>query len=89
MDYGEALSSKPRHKEKNVLHSINLRKADNGGIIAEHRMSYFDGKEPVHTFGKGEGPKLAEHLHEHLGISLAPQIKGNEADNADTEDAKA
>jgi len=88
MEYAEALSDrKPpmSKKPKNELQHIMLSKAENGGVIAEHRMSQFDGKEPKFAFGKGEGGKLAEHLTKHLGM----QIHGNVADGPETEDAEA
>lgn len=69
-DYGEAISMPRPKMEKPHLQSIMLKKADNGGVIAEHRMSTFSGKEPVHAFGENEGHMLAAHLTKHLGIKM-------------------
>lgn len=72
MEYAEALSA-PRGRvktPKNEFMSMALKKTANGGVVAEHRMSTFDGKEPVHAFGADEGRKLAAHITEHLGISM-------------------
>ena len=67
--YEEALSMRPK-KMKASLRSIELRKADNGGVIAEHRTGSFDGKDQVHAFGADEGHKLAAHIQEHMGIKM-------------------
>jgi hypothetical protein len=85
--YGEALSTKPKGMKmpKNELREMVLRKADNGGIVAEHRMSNFEGHAPMHTFSAGEGAKFAAHISKHLGM----QIPGNVADGKETEDAEA
>jgi hypothetical protein len=69
MEMAEAISARPK-KMKNVLHSIMLKKAENGGVVAEHRMSQFDGKEPMHAFGANEGHLLAAHIQEHMGIAM-------------------
>ena len=69
-DYAEALSVPRPKREKNVVQEIMLRKAENGGVVAEHHMSRFDGKHPVHAFGADGGHKLAAHLEKHLGISM-------------------
>ena len=80
--YEEVLSVKAPKREKKQLREIVLRKADNGGVVAEHRMSSFDGKDPVHAFGADEGHKLAAHLTKHLGM----KIPGNHADGAGEEE---
>jgi hypothetical protein len=86
-DYAEALSAnRPpmAKKPKPQLMHIMLSKSDNGGVVAEHRMSG-DGwsmKEPKFTFASGEGHKLAEHLTKHLGM----QIHGNMADGKEAEE---
>lgn len=72
MKYAEVLdhNATMRRKPKNVLAAIELKKADNGGVVANHRMSSFEGKEPVHAFGADEGHKLAAHIEKHLGIKM-------------------
>jgi hypothetical protein len=86
MQYGEAISQpKSMKKPKNELREMVLRKADNGGIVAEHRMTNYDEKAPMHTFSASEGAKFAAHITKHLGM----QIPGNVADGPETEDEKA
>lgn len=71
-DYAETLdhNANMRRKSKSVLASIELKKADNGGVVANHRMTPYSEKEPVHAFGADEGHKLAAHIEEHLGIKM-------------------
>jgi hypothetical protein len=71
-NYAETLdtNAKMRNKPKPQLESIQLSKAENGGVIARHRMTTFDGKDPEHVFGADEGHKLAQHLEKHLGIKV-------------------
>jgi hypothetical protein len=71
-DYAETLdqNAKMRKNPKPQLESIHLSKATNGGVIARHRMTIFDGKEPEHVFGAEDGHKLAQHLEKHLGIKM-------------------
>ena len=73
MNYAEALETKAasRREPKNVLEHIQIKKADNGGVVASHHMTRYDGKEPVHAFGADEGHLLAAHLEKHLGIKMA------------------
>ena len=70
--YAETLdhNANMRRKPKNELAAIELKKADNGGVVANHRMTRFEGKEPVHAFGPEEGHLLAAHIKEHLGIKM-------------------
>lgn len=81
MKYAEVLdhNATMRRKPKNVLAAIELKKADNGGVVANHRMSSFEGKEPVHAFGADEGHKLAAHIEEHLGIKMPRPTAGDES----------
>lgn len=71
-NYAETLdtNAKMRAKPKAQLEAIHLSKATNGGVIARHRMTTFDGKEPEHVFGAEDGHKLAQHLEKHLGIKM-------------------
>jgi hypothetical protein len=71
-DYAATLdaNAKMRRKPKPELEAIHLSKAENGGVIARHRMSEFAGKEPEHVFASDEGHKLAQHLEKHLGIKI-------------------
>lgn len=73
MKYAEALdhNAKARREPKSVLESIQLKKADNGGVVASHRMTRYEGAEPVHAFGADEGHLLAAHLTKHLGIKMS------------------
>jgi hypothetical protein len=80
-NYAETLdaNAKMRKNPKPQLESIQLSRAENGGVIARHRMSRFEGKEPEHAFGADEGHKLAAHLTEHLGIKMsAAKVKMSE-----------
>lgn len=83
-DYAEALSSRPK-KMKSTLRVMELRKAQNGGVIAEHRMDGWSGKEPKpHVFAANEGQKLAAHITKHLGMHIpgnaaAPEAEDEEA----------
>ena len=82
MEMHEALSARPNKAKmpKSVLQSIMLKKADNGGVVAEHRMSEFNGKEPVHAFGAEEGHKLAAHIQEHMGIKMPLEAEPEEVE---------
>lgn len=72
-NYAETLdaNAKMRKRPKPQLEAIHLSKAENGGVIARHRMSDYVGKEPEHVFGADEGHKLAGHLEKHLGIKMS------------------
>ncbi len=72
-NYAEVLdhNAKVRKNPKPQLESIHLSKATNGGVIARHRMTMSDGKEPEHVFGAEDGHKLAAHIEEHLGIKMS------------------
>ena len=72
MQYAEVLdhNAKMRKRSKPQLEAIHLSKAENGGVIARHRMSEYTGKEPEHAFGAEEGHKLAAHIQEHLGMKM-------------------
>ena len=75
MEYAEALSaSRPpmAKKPKAMLHSMTLSKSDNGGVVAEHRMTggEWSRKEPKFTFAAGEGAKLAAHIEKHMGMKM-------------------
>lgn len=80
-NYAETLDSnaKMRRQPKSVLAAIELKKADNGGVVANHRMTRYEGKEPVHAFGPEEGHMLAAHLEKHLGIKLGGHESAKEA----------
>jgi hypothetical protein len=71
--YAETLDSNAqmRKRPKPQLEAIHLSKAENGGVIARHRMSEYVGKEPEHVFGADEGNKLADHIEKHLGIKMS------------------
>lgn len=73
--YAETLdaNAKMRKRPKPQLRSIDLSKAENGGVIAEHRMTEYSGKEPKHVFGAEDGHKLASHIEEHLGIKMSAE----------------
>jgi len=72
MQYAEALDHNARARKgpKAQLEAIHLSKAENGGVIARHRMSQFAGKEPEHVFAAAEGRELAAHIEKHLGIKM-------------------
>ncbi len=82
-NYAEMLdhNATMRRKPKNVLEHIKLKKADNGGVVAEHSMTSFEGKQPVHAFGKDEGHLLAAHIEKHLGIAM-PHAQNQESEES-------
>jgi hypothetical protein len=84
--YAETLDSnaKMRKRPKPELRSIELSKAENGGVIAEHRMTEYTGKEPKHVFGADEGQKLAVHIEKHLGIRMS-ETKGAPSEEPEKE----
>ena len=61
--------SEPKQVKKELRH-IELKKAANGGVIAEHFHNTYDGLAKPHAFGANEGAKLAAHLEKHLGIKM-------------------
>jgi hypothetical protein len=77
-----AATEAPKPAKKALMHML-LKKADNGGVVAEHRMNTFDGKEPVHAFGAEEGHKLAAHIEKHLGISMPGRSKVDSAEETE------
>ena len=85
--YAETLDHNARMRKapKPQLRSIELSKAENGGVIAEHRMTEYSGAEPKHVFGADEGHKLAEHLQEHLGIKMSEE-HGAESEEPEMEE---
>ncbi len=72
-DYAATLDSnaRMRRRPKPQLRSIEVSKAENGGVIAEHRMTEYTGKEAKHVFGADEGKKFAAHMEKHLGIKMS------------------
>jgi len=84
--YAETLdaNAKMRKRPKPQLEAIHLSKAENGGVIARHRMSEYVGKEPEHVFGADEGHKLAAHIEEHLGIKMS-ETKGAPSEEPEKE----
>lgn len=81
-NYAEMLdhNASMRRKPKKELPEVNLRKADDGSIIAEHRMGT-EGRAPVHTFGNDEGHLLRAHLEKHFGISMS-HVQNKESEEA-------
>lgn len=56
---------------KKTLRSLEAERSANGGFIVRHRFNnsgptYTEPEE--HTFGKGEGGKVLEHIGKNLGI---------------------
>lgn len=82
MNYAEALEHKAavQREPKAQLESIHLEKAANGGVVAKHRMTRYEGKEPVHVFGADEGHLLAAHITKHLGLKMPNGAAEKEAD---------
>lgn len=81
MNYAEALEHKAelRREPKAKLATMELKKADNGGVVASHRMTRFEGSEPVHAFGSEEGHLLAAHIEKHMGIKMpGHEVMGKE-----------
>lgn len=67
----EAATEAPERKApKKELRHIELTKAANGGVIAEHFHTQYDGITKPHAFGAEEGHKLAAHIQTHLGIKM-------------------
>jgi hypothetical protein len=50
------------------LDHIKLTPAENGGVVAEHNFKSFEHKPEAHVFAAGEGPELAAHIGEHMGM---------------------
>lgn len=73
MNYAEALEHKAeiRREPKAKLSEISIKKADNGGVVVNHRMTRYEGNEPVHAFGAEDGHLLAAHIEKHLGIKMS------------------
>jgi hypothetical protein len=86
MNYAEALEHKAATKRepKSVLEHLQLKKADNGGVVVTHRMSRFDGAEPVHAFGADEGHLLAAHITKHMGIKMS-EVHGEQSQEPEKE----
>ena len=80
MEMAQAMSARPK-KMKPELEGIMLKRADNGGVVAEHRMRTFGGKEPVHAFGADEGAKLAAHIETHMGMKMPGSAEPEEEES--------
>ena len=76
MGYHEpTVAQAPKEKMRpKVLHSIEVKHAENGGHILSHR---FDNSGPGygyhetedHAFGAEEGDKVIAHIAKHMGLS--------------------
>lgn len=80
MEMMHAMSMRPKPgKMKKVMHTMELRPAEGGGAVAEHRFT--GGHEPeTHVFGSDEGKKLAAHVMEHMGMKSGEAEDGPEED---------
>lgn len=89
MNYAEALEHRASMKRepKSKMMSMEMKKADNGGVVVMHRMSgpMPAGGDPTHAFGADEGHMLAKHITEHLGMKM-PGIKESETHGAQSEE---
>jgi hypothetical protein len=78
-EYAEMVGSRPKvgKRAEPKVEEIHLKKAENGGHIAEHHFEQgpevnYKKPEP-HVFGESEGKQLLSHISEHMGIkSEAP-----------------
>lgn len=77
----------PRKMPK-VLEHVQLTKAENGGVVAEHRFTHYEHKPETHVFAGGDGHKLAAHIEQHLGIKMPGRSTGTVASPAEGEAGK-
>lgn len=69
--------SKEKQRAKN-LEEISVKRSANGGFIATHRydnsgpgVGYHEPEQ--HTFGKGEGSAMMQHVGQHMGVDSTQQ----------------
>jgi hypothetical protein len=81
-----ALAEAPsKTKLPKVLHEMTLSAPKNGGAIAQHTFTHYEHKPEVHAFAANEGPKLAAHIEQHLGIKMPGMAKANRAEMEEPE----
>lgn len=80
--------ARPRIPKKELQH-IQMKQAENGGVIAEHHFTSYEHKPEPHVFGEGDGKGLAAHIEEHLGIKMPGRAKGTVAAPGDGEAREA
>jgi hypothetical protein len=78
-----AVAEPQQKKMPKELRSIELRKAENGGAVAEHSFTHYEHKPETHVFGAGDGRKLSAHLEKHLGISMPGKSKTDSAEETE------
>jgi len=80
----------PSHSKepKKELRHVELKKAADGGVIAEHYHNVYDGVTKPFAFGSDEGHKLASHIETHLGIKMPGRAKSGVASSASGEAGK-
>lgn len=76
----------PMRKPPKVLSHIEMREAENGGVIAEHHFTHYDHKPEAHVFGDGDGSKLATHIEKHLGIAMPGKSMAREDEPEEKEE---
>lgn len=86
----ERAASEPAQPKKmpKEFAEMTLRKAENGGAVAEHRFTSYDHKPETHVFGENEGHKLAAHIEKHLEMSMPGRAKGTVAEREEGEEGK-
>lgn len=77
--------ARPRVPKKE-LDRIELKEAENGGVIAEHHFTSYEHKPEPHVFGDGDGHKLAAHIEQHLGIKMPGRAKSGTAEMGKVEE---
>lgn len=51
------------------FHHMELMHGQNGGVIAQHHTAAHE-QLAEHHFGPSDGARLAQHIGEHLGLSM-------------------
>jgi len=73
-----AIEPRPRKMPKELDHA-EMREAENGGVVLEHRFTHYEHKPETHAFGADDGHKLAAHIEQHFGIKMPGRAKGGVA----------
>lgn len=82
--YSEALDRPMMKRQKKMLRSIEMRKAENGGVIVEHHFESMHPSEE-HTFGPEQGHELASHIGKHMEMNLGGKAAEHEEMDEESE----
>jgi len=75
-----AATAEPRQRKMpKELDHAEMKTAENGGVVIEHRFTHYEHKPETHAFGAGDGHALARHIEKHFGISMPGRAKGTVA----------